>query len=144
MLIKIVMANAFDQVRHSFLRSVLEKFGFNSTFIRWVGDCISGPWIAPLLNGRPTFFFKASRGLQWGCNLSPLVYIFMVKALNIRLDYKNKQRNISGLKISAGIKRVNHSQFADDILLLGGASTSIARRFKDVLDQLLLVFGGGC
>jgi hypothetical protein len=68
----------------------------------------------------------------------------MVKALNIRLDYENKQRNISGLKISAGIKRVNHSQFADDILLLGGASTSIARRFKDVLDQLLLVFGGGC
>jgi hypothetical protein len=33
-----------------------------------------------------------------------------------------------------GVKSINHSQFTDDTLLLGGASVTIAKRFKDNLD----------
>jgi hypothetical protein len=58
MVIKLDMANAFDRVRHVFLFQVLECFGFSPQFIKWVSSCISGPWIAPLVNGRPTNFFK--------------------------------------------------------------------------------------
>jgi hypothetical protein len=45
-------------------------------------------------------------------------------------------------KLLQGFKHINHSQFADDILFLGGASSIIARRFKMVLDQFLSVSGG--
>ena len=39
-----------------------------------------------------------------------------------------------GKKITRGVKDVNHAQFFDDTLLLGGASTIIARKFKQQLD----------
>jgi len=81
MIIKIDMANAFNKVRHSFLFEVLKNFGFNSNFIAWVTTCISTPSIAPLVNGRPTSFFKSSRGLRQGCPLSPLLYIILAETL---------------------------------------------------------------
>jgi hypothetical protein len=61
MVIKLDMANAFDRVNHDFLKAILQKFGFDQAFLSWVGSCISNPWISPLINGRPTPFFKASR-----------------------------------------------------------------------------------
>jgi len=64
MLIKLDMANAFDRVRHSFLLQVLYAFGFNSEFVNLIKACIGEPWIAPLVNGRPTNYFKATRGIR--------------------------------------------------------------------------------
>ena len=57
MLIKLDMANAFDRVMLSFLYKVLSSFGFNSTFINLIKFCTDKPWIAPLVNGRPSNFF---------------------------------------------------------------------------------------
>ena len=62
--IKLDLANAFDRVKHRFLFAVLHNLGFGQTFIKWIKACISEPWIAPLVNGRATNFFKASRGLR--------------------------------------------------------------------------------
>ena len=64
MLIKLDMEDAFDRVRLSFLYKVLLSFGFSSTFVNLIKDCINKPWIAPLINGRPTNFFQATKGLQ--------------------------------------------------------------------------------
>jgi hypothetical protein len=41
-----------------------------------------------------------------------------------------------------GVKSLNHSQFIDDTLFLGGASQIIALRFKQVLDSFLDASGG--
>jgi hypothetical protein len=49
---------------------------------------------------------------------------------------------IPGLHIARGFKEINHSQFADDTLLLGAASLIIAKRFQKVLDYFLLSSGG--
>ena len=62
MAIKLDLANAFDRLRHSFIIMVMEIFGFPTVFLKQVQACISSPWIAPLINGRPSNFFKASRG----------------------------------------------------------------------------------
>ena len=56
MLIKLDMANAFDRVKLSFLNKVLNAFGFSSAFIKLIKSCIDRPWIAPLVNGRPSNF----------------------------------------------------------------------------------------
>ena len=58
MVIKLDLANAFDRVRHEFLFEVMRKFGFDSKFVKWIKSCISSPWIAPLVNGKVTNFFK--------------------------------------------------------------------------------------
>ena len=63
MAIKLDLANGFDRVRHAFIYQVLERFGFPSNFIRWIKVCISSLWIAPFVNGQPTTFFQAKRGI---------------------------------------------------------------------------------
>eukprot|EP00253_Pinus_taeda_P001989 PITA_01989 len=68
--LKLDLANAFDRVRHSFLFAVLRKMGFDPAFISTIASCISGPWISPLINGRPCEAFQSSRGLRQGCPLS--------------------------------------------------------------------------
>lgn len=77
MVIKLDMENAFDMLRHSFLLLIMEKFGFRKVFISWIKACIGYPWIAPLINGRPSNFFNASWGLRQGCPLSLALYIIM-------------------------------------------------------------------
>ena len=57
MIIKLDMANAFDQVKHSFLFKALLSFGFSTNFVNLIKACISNPWIAPLVNGIPTNYF---------------------------------------------------------------------------------------
>jgi hypothetical protein len=135
MVIKLDLANAFDRVRLSFLWEVLKKFGFGMGFLNWIRACIVDPWITPLVNGRATGFFKASRGLRQGCPLSLLLFVLHVYVLSFYLDQKLVDQEILGLNIARGVKNVNHTIFTDDTLLLGAASARSALRFKEVLDD---------
>lgn len=94
MAIKLDLANAFDRVNHSFLLNVMSKFGFGENFIKWIRACISEPWIAPLVNGRATDFFKALRGLRQGCPLSPLLFVIQASVLSFLLNKKLQDQDI--------------------------------------------------
>jgi hypothetical protein len=100
MIIKLDLANAFDRVRHNFLFTVMENFGFAPAFINWIKACIGSPWIAPLVNGWATRFFQASRGLRQGCPLSPLLYAIQASVLSFQLDHCQTQNNLLGLRIA--------------------------------------------
>eukprot|EP00253_Pinus_taeda_P036438 PITA_36438 len=122
MLIKLDMCNAFDRVNRSFLYKVLSSFGFNQDFINLIKACLEKIWIAPMVNGRPADFFLATRGLRQGCPLSPFLYLLMEHSLSRKMTLEKQNGNIPGIKIVKGITLVNHVLFADDSLLLGGAS----------------------
>ena len=77
MIIKLEMENAFNKVKFSFLYSVLCSFGLMLGFINLIKACIDKPWIVPLVNGRITDFFQATRGLRQGCPLLSFLYILM-------------------------------------------------------------------
>ena len=99
------------------------------------------PWIAPLVNGRAAYFFQSSRGLRQECPLSPLLYAIQAASLSFHLEHYRVQEDLLGIRIVRGVKEVNHTQFADDTLLLSGASPSSARKFKEVLDNYQDVSG---
>jgi len=141
MAIKLDLSNAFDRVRHDFLFQVMLKLGFAPELLSWIKACISKPWIAPLVNGRATSFFQASRGLRQGCPLSPILYAVQAASLSFRLEHARTHENLLGIRIVRGIKEVNHTQFADDTLLLGGATPYAAKKFKEVLDNYQYVSG---
>eukprot|EP00253_Pinus_taeda_P010247 PITA_10247 len=142
MIIKLDMANSFDRVDHSFLTATLKRLGISKNFISIINGCISNPWTAPLINGRPNNYFRSSRGLRQGCPLSPFLFIIIVETLSIHLENLHRQKEITGIHIERGTKEINHSLFADDTLLIGGASSLMEKRFKKVLDAFLAISGG--
>jgi exonuclease III len=134
MAVKLDLANAFDRVRHDFLFTVMRKFGFTQKFMGWIKACISAPWIAPLINGRPAKFFQASRGLRQGCPLSPMLYVIQAAVLSFQLKSCLINKSLPGIRITPSTNEVSHAQFADDTILLGAASIKTARSFKSELD----------
>ena len=131
MLIKLDMANAFDRVKLSFLYQILNSFGFNFDFINMIKACTNKPWIAPLVNGRPAHFFQASQGLRQGYPLSPFLYILMADSLSRKLTVEKNVGTITGIKSVSAVDSINHALFADDTLLLGGASfNEIGKNFQ--------------
>eukprot|EP00253_Pinus_taeda_P006730 PITA_06730 len=133
MLIKLDMANAFDRVNRSFLSKVFLSFGFSPQFVNLIKACMSNPWIDPLINGRPANFFKSKRGIRQGCPLSPFLYILMAEALSQKLEVERLSGSLPGLKPTSNINPLNHALFADDSILLGGASPRIAKAFDTVI-----------
>jgi hypothetical protein len=142
MVIKLDMENIFDKVKHSFLFRVMEKLGFDKQFIKWVQACIKEPWIAPIVNGGPTSFFKESRGVRKGFPLSPLLYIMVVEALSNTIEHERRNGKLPSLPFGSGVKEINHSQLVDDTLLLAATSSIIAKGFKCILQPFLKESGG--
>ena len=141
MAIKLDLDNSFDRLRHSFILMVLNKFGFPPIFINQVQAYINSPWIAPLINGWPSDFFKASRGIRQGCPLSPFLYILVADSLSRRLTRLQAEGSLLGLSFRNGVLPINHALFADDTILLGIASPQIARNFLWPLDLFLRTSG---
>ena len=111
------------------------QFGFDPVFVRWIKACIKSSWIAPLVNGHAANLFKASQGLHQSYPLSPMLYVIQASVLSFQLDRCQQNNELLGLRISHGVKNVNHAQFADDTILLGGASVASARLFKRELEK---------
>ena len=142
MLIKLDIENAFDRVNHSFLYSVLRAFVFFPAFINLIKACINIPWIAPLVNGRPTNFFQATRGLRQGCPLSSFLYILMADSLIKKLTKGKNDGSIPDITLAVGVESINHALFADDTLLLGGASLKMTRVFfPEIMHQFCIISG---
>ena len=65
----------------------------------------------------------------------------MAETISRKLKVEKEVGYIPGIKIARGVDPINHALFADDSLLLGGASLNIARAFKDILQTYDLISG---
>jgi hypothetical protein len=124
MVVKLDMENDFNHVKHSFLFSVLKVYGFSENFISWIRACIGSPWISPLLNGKPSQFSKANRGLHQGFPLSPFLYILLVDTLNCKLEEERRKGQLLGLLIARGVKEITLS-ICRRYSTLGGGNNSL-------------------
>lgn len=61
----------------------------------------------------------------------------MAESFSKALDFNHRVGLIIGIKFGNGVKNINHSQFVDDTLLIGGASITIAQCFKTLLDKYM-------
>ena len=103
---------AFDKVEWDFLYMVMEKFGFNIDFIRWIRLLYTDIEGCVINNGFSSDVFSIECGVRQGCPLSPYLFIIVAEilALIIRQDnqFKGLSFENSDLKIC---------QYADDTLL---------------------------
>lgn len=141
MLIKLDMTNAFDQVNLSFLYKVLLTFRFKPAFVNLIKACIDKPWIVSLVNDWTTSYFQASRGIRKVCPISPFFYIIMVNTLSRKLKAERNEGTLSGIWPMIRLEQINHAVFAYDSILLGGASTRIAKEFNWTLQSFYTILG---
>ena len=83
----------------------------------WIMGCVSSSCFARLVNGSPSDFFPATRGLRQGCPLSPLLLIFIMESLSrIIMDAQHKGF-IKGYQYSPHLS-ITHLLFVDDVILI--------------------------
>ena len=103
---------AFDTVNHDFLLSVLEKFNFGSSFIKWVKTIYTKSESCLSNNGWTSRPFEVQRGIRQGCPLSALLFLLVVEILGDRI----RQNTHDGLEIKFKTEKkyIQVTQLADD------------------------------
>lgn len=110
---------------------MMGRFGFGERW-RWIKECISSCSFFALMNGSPSRFFKASRGLRQGDPLSPFLFTMVAKAISALLLKAKDIELIGDFEVERGSEATAHLQFVDDTILrlfqMGGDS-SVKKKF---------------
>ena len=85
------------------------------------------------MNGSPSSFFQASRGIRQGCPLSPLLFILVIEGLSLLIEDAKRSGKVKGVKISTDFS-LTHLLFVDDIIIFGLGSLDEWLDFKVILD----------
>ena len=140
-MIKLDLFKAYDRLNWTYLKKVLESFGFNNRWIEWVFNLISTPNFSILINGTPLTTFNATRGIRQGDPLSPFLFIMVAKGLGRYFKKELQESKIKGLRLWGNNLPITHQQFVDDIMLFGEATLIEVRNMKRILDLFVEASG---
>lgn len=84
----------------------------------WIMACVEKVNYVIIINGIPSSFFLASKGLFQGCPLSPLLFILVMNSLSLHINKAVKENKCHPLKICRNIS-ISHNLFVDDIIMFG-------------------------
>lgn len=141
MAIKTDMSKAYDRLEWDFIKSVLEKMGFNSLLIKWVMQCISTVSYTFIINGASRGYVKPGRGIRQGDPLSPYLFILCSDVLSGLCSSAQRKGLIKGVSIAATCPSLTHLLFADDTMFFCSANRKNAEALKALLDTYETVSG---
>ena len=133
MVLKLDLIKAYDRVDWDFIRLVLLQIGIPLPTTNWIMGCVSSANFSILVNGNPTPFFSASRGLRQGCPMSPLLFLLIAEGFSRMIKELADHGDIVGIEVAARIF-ITHLLFVDDILLFGGGTFREWQAIKKALD----------
>ena len=116
---KLDIEKAYDHVNWDFLLYVMKRMGFGERWIGWIRHCISSASYAVLVNGSPTEFFSASRGIRQGDPLSPLLFLLVMEVFTRMIEAGSSAGLVSGFSVGSGnaTMSISHLLFADDTII---------------------------
>ncbi|XP_055806998.1 uncharacterized protein LOC129875783 [Solanum dulcamara] len=115
--IKLVMAKAYDRVSWSFTCMVMRRMRFREVFIDMVWRIMSNNWYSVIINGVIHGVFHSTRGLKQGDPLSPALFIIGAEVLSRMLNNLNQHYLYTRFHMERKGPQVNHLSFADDVLI---------------------------
>ena len=86
-----------------------------------------------LVNGSPSSFFKACRGLRQGDPISPILFIILVECLGRFVDNIVLKGDFVGLNPSSSALVCSHQQFFYESIVMGETLMKNARNIKKAL-----------
>lgn len=111
-LISLDQEKAFDRVDRSFLMNLLQRFGFGSSFCKWISVLYNGASMQVIVNGWLSRKIELHRGVRQGDSLSPMLYILCVEVLACQI---RNTPDIEGFLLpGAKGKHFKVGQYADD------------------------------
>ena len=110
------LIKSYDWVNWVFLRLILLYIGMELSLVNWIMVCVTSEFFPVLINGSPTGFFNASRGLRHGCSLSPLLFLLVIEGLSLLIGKAKTQGDLHGIKYNSSLA-ITHLLFVDDVVL---------------------------
>ena len=95
--------------------------------------CVSSACFAVLVNGSPSDFFNASRGIRQGCLLPPLLFILIIESLSRIILNAHMAGRITGYKCTPDLS-ITHLLFVNDVVLFGIGTVGEWKAYKEALD----------
>eukprot|EP00253_Pinus_taeda_P014926 PITA_14926 len=114
--LKIDLQKAYHCLDWGFIRCLLAKIGLRVEMISWIMACIEGVKYAININGIPSPFFHAGRGLRQGCPLAPIIFILAMNSLSLHINKAVDEQRCIPINISRHIP-LSHNLFVDDVLI---------------------------
>ena len=95
-LMTVDIEKAFDSINHCFLIKVLEKYGFEKDFIKWIKILLQNQESCIVNEGTTTNYFKLEKGSRQGDPISAYLFILVLEILFL---FIKESKKINGLNI---------------------------------------------
>lgn len=108
----------------------MEKKGFGQRWRNWIKGCLHSVCFAVLINGKPSSWFGATRGLRQGDPLYPFLFTLVADVLSRLLNRGVERGVVEGIRVGREDVLMSHLQFADYTILFLSEDRSM---FRNVL-----------
>lgn len=132
---KIDLEKAYNHVDWHFLRGTLNDFGFPTSLVSLIMNCVTTSSLSILCNDKKLPSFSPTRSLRQGDPLSPYLFVLWMEKLSLAIQNKVAEGTWHPFKMPRNGPLISHLLFTDDVLLFAQAKTSQARVVSAILDE---------
>lgn len=134
-IVKLDLEKAYDRLEWGFLRTILQKIGFDEKMLSLIMSCLQTTSLTVLWNGDGVEEFKPTRGLRQGDPLAPYLFVLSMEILSQAINNSVAEGDWHPIKVTRGGPDISHLMFADDLILMGEATYKQAETMQRILEE---------
>ncbi|KAA3477626.1 reverse transcriptase [Gossypium australe] len=127
--LKLDINKVYDRVEWSFIRQMMLKMGFASSWVEFIINCISSVSYSTVVNGKKGEVFCPTRGIRQGDPLSPYLFLVCSEGLLTLMRLARQEGLVEGARVNRRCPQISH------LMLLMIASYLGVQILKDILKK---------
>jgi hypothetical protein len=122
LILKVDFEKAYDSVGWGFIEYMLQRFGFCSKWIEWMGACIFAGNLSVFVSGNSMSKIDIKRGLNKEILLPLSISCLVAEGFSGVMRNAVSQNLFTWFPIAREGQQISHLQYADDTLCIGEAT----------------------